>query len=53
MITVTFSDGQISHKVHTREEALNLIERYWPKQDVVKNLDFPKEGREKPNEQGS
>lgn len=40
MITVTFSDGQISHKVHTRGEALNLIERYWPKQDVVKKFGF-------------
>lgn len=30
MITAKFSDGRISHEVHTRGEALALIERYWP-----------------------
>lgn len=30
MITVNFTDGQLNHKVHTRGEALALIDRYWP-----------------------
>ena len=30
MITAKFSDGQMYHEVHTREEALALIDRYWP-----------------------
>ncbi|EPH62171.1 hypothetical protein D931_02354 [Enterococcus faecium 13.SD.W.09] len=30
MITVNFTDGSMDHKVHTRGEALALIDRYWP-----------------------
>lgn len=30
MITVNFTDGNMDHKVHTRGEALALIDRYWP-----------------------
>ena len=30
MITAKFSDGQMYHEIHTRGEALALIDRYWP-----------------------
>lgn len=30
MKTASFSDGNISHTVHTREEARHLLNRYWP-----------------------
>lgn len=31
MITVTFTDGSTTHTVHTRDEVLNLVDRYFPK----------------------
>lgn len=31
MVTVRFTDGGMSHEVHTRGEALALIDRYWPR----------------------
>lgn len=30
MKTASFTDGNISHTVHTREEARHLLNRYWP-----------------------
>jgi hypothetical protein len=36
MKTVSFTDGKISHTVHTREEALNLVNRYWPDEPEVR-----------------
>ncbi|EJF48880.1 hypothetical protein D932_01659 [Enterococcus casseliflavus 14-MB-W-14] len=41
MITVTFSnsDGRISHEVKTRGEALALVDRYLPPQDLLEDLD--------------
>lgn len=33
MITVNFTDGQMHHEVHTRGEALALIDRYWPRDE--------------------
>lgn len=40
MITVTFSnsDGRISHEVHTRGEALALVDRYLPPLDLPEDL---------------
>lgn len=36
MKTASFTDGNISHTVHTRAEALHLINRYWPDDPEVK-----------------
>lgn len=33
MITVNFTDGQMHHEIHTRGEALALIDRYWPRSE--------------------
>lgn len=38
MITAKFSDGKVSHEVHTRGEALELINRYWPMNENHSNL---------------
>lgn len=31
MITVTFTDDTTTHTVHTRDEVLDLVDRYFPK----------------------
>lgn len=33
MVTVNFTDEGMSHEVHTRGEALTLIDRYWPRHE--------------------
>lgn len=33
MVTVNFTDEGMSHEVHTRGEALALIDRYWPRHE--------------------
>lgn len=33
MVTVNFTDEGMSHEVHTRGEALALIDRYWPRSE--------------------
>ncbi|MGX7211286.1 hypothetical protein [Enterococcus innesii] len=42
MKTVSFTDGKISHTVHTREETLNLVNRYWPVEPEVKATAYAK-----------
>lgn len=34
MITVTFTDGHTTHTVHTKEEALALIDRYFKEESA-------------------
>ncbi|EPH89673.1 hypothetical protein D922_03406 [Enterococcus faecalis 06-MB-DW-09] len=36
MKAASFTDGNISHTVHTRAEALHLIDRYWPEEPAEK-----------------
>ena len=38
MKTASFTDGNISHTVHTREEAWHLLNRYWPEDPEVEIL---------------
>lgn len=34
MITVTFTDGNMTHTVHTKEEVLALINRYFKEEKL-------------------
>lgn len=36
MKAASFTDGNISHTVHTREEAWQLLNQYWPDDPKVK-----------------
>ncbi|MFZ4853134.1 hypothetical protein ACOYX4_09000 [Enterococcus entomosocium] len=38
MKAASFTDGNISHTVHTREEVLHLINQYWPEDPAEKLL---------------